>query len=215
MADRGFDDEWGVCYLCGGPLGRQRDVMRVPIFDPLTQGYKDLAEYIGAAVHQICWDLWEEADTIAQLAIQVKSNEYHHGLTLAQSKFSGAWGYVYQEVDFSHGVLFFARSSKVFTIFGPSVGACEIRGRTANLAAIVDMVEADQLVPGFQQVIPAKNGVPDLQVQCYGYENDRLEVQFNGAYKQGLDLTCFLRLDDLQDMRNSLRPQTALEVQPV
>lgn len=216
MADRGFDYAHGMCHLCGGQLGRKRHVMRVPIFDPFTQGHQELAEYINKAVHQECWDLWAEADTIAGLAIKEKADEFERGLTLAQGEFSGAWGYVYQEVDFSHGSLFLAHSSQVFIDFGPAVGACEIRGRTANLAAIVDMVEAGQLVPGFQQEVPAKNGYPDLHVQCFDYENNRLEVQFTSASEsEGLDLTCFLRLDDLQDMRDSLRPQTALEVQPV
>lgn len=206
MADRGFGEEWGICYLCGEPLGLKRHTMRIPIFDPFTQGHEELTEYINKAVHQECWDLWDEADTLAALATLVKASEYIDGLVLAQSRFSGAWGYFYEDVDFSHGVLLFARSSKVFTIFGPYVGACEIGGRTANLAAIVDLVGAGQLVPGFQQVIPAKDGVPALQVQCYGYENDRLEVQFTSSKSRGLDLTCFLRLDDLQDMQDSLRP---------
>lgn len=190
--------------------------MRVPIFDPSTQGHQELAEYINKAVHQECWDLWDQADTIARLALEVKASEYPDGLLLAQGEFSGAWGYVYQEVDFSHGVLSFSRSSKVYTIFGPYVGVCEIGGRTANLAAIVDMVEAGQLVPGFQHFVPAQDGYPDLHVQCYDYENDRLEVQFTSTSEaEGLDVTCFLRLDDIQDMRDSLKGQMALEVQPM
>lgn len=205
MADRGFEQEWGECPLCGKPLGRQRDTMRVPIFDPYGQGRQDLAEYMGRAVHQDCWDLWDEADTVARLAIEVKARQFNEGLTLAQGEFTGAWGFLRQEVDFSPGSVFFAHSSMVYMEFGPYVGACAIEGRTVNVAAIVELVGAGRLVPGFHHFVPAQDGVPALELHCHGCENERLEVEFIGAYKKGLDMTCFLRLDDLQEMRDSLK----------
>lgn len=215
MAERGFDYEGGLCRLCGEPLGRLRDTMRVPIFDPFSQGHQELAEYFQVAVHQECWDLWDQTDTLARLALEAKAHEYARGLTLVQGEFSGAWGYMREEVDFSHGALCFARSSMVYMDFGPYVKACVIAGRTVNIAAIVDIIESGQLVPGFETIIPAKDGVPELHLQCHDYENDRLEVEFHGEHNEDLDLTCFIRLDDLQDMRDSLKVQTAMESQPV
>lgn len=180
--------------------------MRGPIFDGyLLSGHPELSRYVNKAMHQPCWDAWAGADTLACLAVKQKAAEFQASITLAQGEFTGAWGYVHGEAASSFGALLFARSSKISLALAPYVGTCEIRGWTTNLLALVGMVEADLLMPGFQRAVPAKDDVPDLQVQCYDYKDNRLEVQLTSTSDKGLDETCFLRLDDLQDMRDSLQ----------
>jgi len=200
MADRGFDLAGGVCYLCGKLLDRLRDTARAPLFDPASQGHPELAEYIGARMHQDCWYLWEGADTLARLA--KTSEAYGRKAIFGQGHFTGVWASRYPPGPPAASTLFFARSTMIFTEY--RIAVCEVSGAPANIAVILGLVTEGLLAPGFALEVPRQGGVPMLEVQCHDCRDDRLEVEFNSS-RQGINVTCFLRLDDLQDMRDSLK----------
>lgn len=209
MADRGFDLDGGVCYLCGNLLGRLRDTVRGPLFDPACQGRPEMGEYIGARMHQDCWYLWDGADALARLATMHES--YDRGSVLAQGEFTGVWATRSPQGPPAARSLFFARSTMIFTEYRVSV--CEIGGSSANIAVIIGLATGGLLVPGFTHEVPREDGAPMLAIRCHDCEDDRLEVEFTSS-RQGINVTCFLRLDDLQDMRDSLKDGLARREPP-
>ena len=145
MADRGFDLAGGVCYLCGKLLNRLRDTVRGPLFSPSHQGHPEMAEFIGARMHQDCWYSWDGADALARLAMLDES--YNRGWVLAQGEFTGVWASRYPPGPPAANSLYFARSTMISTEYRVSV--CEISGAPANIAVILGLVTEGLLVPGF------------------------------------------------------------------
>jgi len=210
-AVRGFGPQRGTCGLCGEPLGLKRDVMRGPVLDfhvPAQDVTAEMAKQMSRcehqAMHQGCWRRWAYADPLARAVVKQTARSPQWGETLAQGEFTGAWRSGRRDPAPSYGVLLFARSSKISLAPAPYADVCEIRDWTAHLAALIDMVGAGRLVPGFDQIVPAQGGAPGLEVRCSDVEQDRLEVQLISGRDGSQSETCFLRLDDLQDMRGSL-----------
>lgn len=175
-----------------------RGLTRVPIFWPADDAGRALTPYIKRAVHRPCWDSWEFRDFVAEMATRTKADEFGKARTLALGRCVGAWAYDSGDMSFSRGSIFLARSAMIFkSLLGPDVDACEIRGRSPNVEEILAHIRRGGLAPDSRHFLPRRGATPDLKIECGKAEDSTLKVEFTSEHKYGINLTCFLRLDDL------------------
>jgi hypothetical protein len=201
--------EPGSCFLCGTPLGAIGGLTRVPIFWPTDELGQELARYIKMATHHACWESWEFRDFIAEMAIRTKADEFRKARVLALGRHVGAWSHGGHDINFAHGTIFLPRSSMIFdNLLGPDVEACEIRGRAPNLDEILKLIKDGRLAPGFRYAHPRQGQVPGLEIACHQSDGDSLKVIFASPHKHGINLSCRLLLDDLDQLRACLLTST-------
>ena len=194
------------CFLCGDPLSALRESTRVPRYlpadcpEPLTVGRGS------HQVHRRCWDLWRTRDCITESAVAIHAASVPQALVFARGRFTGAWGYPGADIYFAHGMVSLPRSSMIFFRRGcQEVDACDIRGRVPLLLYFLDLVKRDQLAPAAVHVRAPTAPVGEQRITCGGMDGQAMEVSFESCDQRfGLNLTCFLRLDDLEDLRQAL-----------
>ena len=188
----------GKCILCGSTLGSIRNLTKIPIFDPFESAeVAGLGGYIGQIVHRDCWYLWEKRDLIAKTVID-QNTQFSSATQFVKSDYVGAWGFLKESIDFSHGCISLPRSSLVFkNIMGYDVDSCDIRGRTVNIMSLLDIIKAGRLIPNAEIQQASIKEIPDMFIKCYDYIDDYLEVSIMSKNRMGMNYDCFIFKADI------------------
>lgn len=193
----------GNCILCSCPLGSVRDITKIPIFDPFNDPETaELGVYINQYVHRDCWCLWESRDLIAKAVIE-QNTEFVGAKQFVKDEHVAAWGFERDSIEFSHGCILLPRSSLIFkNTMDYDVTDCQIRGRTANITFLLDTIKSGKLLPNTLVQQPQGYGLPDMDIECFDYFDDYLEVLITSAHRYGMNYSCFIFKDDIDSIRN-------------
>jgi len=189
----------GTCPLCQAELGDAAASARIPRFDPGDVPDPSLCQYAAKLAHRECLHLWDEIDTVSQGALRARAEEFRDGECLAQGAHVGAWVKRSDELAFSHGMIYLARSVLFYpNHMGPDIDECEIRGRSASIESLLEVV--GRFRDTLYEVIPAVSGAPTLEIEMKKVGGGEVTMRLASGRSQGLNLLCYLCEDDLCEL---------------